>query len=93
MCDLIERHEFVQDCDCGSCSYIARNMLREKINADDERLLRAGMRVGIVAGCDTAEWMADEIERLREFVEEVRRTGDTRLASMAIAVLSTPNVK
>lgn len=29
-----------------------------------------------------------EIERLREFVEEVRRSGDTRLASMAIAAIA-----
>ena len=31
---------------------------------------------------------AQEIERLLEFVKEVRRSGDTRLASMAIAVLA-----
>lgn len=31
---------------------------------------------------------ADEIERLREFVEHVRRNGSTHLASMAIAVLA-----
>lgn len=29
-----------------------------------------------------------DAEQMREFVEEVRRSGDTRLASMAIAVLN-----
>lgn len=35
------------------------------IRADDDRLQSAGERVGVIAGCDTADWMADEIERLR----------------------------
>ena len=39
--------------------------LRGAMAADDERLRKAGERVGIDQGCDTAEWMADEIERLR----------------------------
>lgn len=48
---------------------------------------------GLVGGeGDLTQAMIDEIERLRAFVAEVRRSGDTRLASMAIAVLSvTPN--
>lgn len=43
--------------------------LRGAMHADDERLRTAGERVGIVAGCDTAEQMADEIIRLREYDE------------------------
>ena len=38
--------------------------LQGAMAADSERLERAGRRVGIKQGCDTAEWMADTIERL-----------------------------
>lgn len=39
--------------------------LEGTIRADDERLRRAGERTGIFAGCDTAEWLADEVLNLR----------------------------
>lgn len=39
--------------------------LRGAMAADDERLRMAAARVGIHAGCDAPEMMADEIERLR----------------------------
>lgn len=39
--------------------------LRGAQAAADERLANAARRVGIVAGCDAADWMADEIEHLR----------------------------
>lgn len=45
--------------------------LRGAMAANDERLWVAGERVGIIAGCDTAELMADEIERL--LAEEAKR--------------------
>lgn len=41
-------------------------ILEGTIKADDERLLTAGQRVGIVLGCDTAEHMADEILDFRD---------------------------
>jgi len=40
-------------------------MLRETMRADDERLHIAGERVGLYMGCDTPDWMADEIIALR----------------------------
>lgn len=40
-------------------------LLKGAMAADDERLRTHGMRVGIWFGCDTAEHMADEIERLK----------------------------
>lgn len=42
-----------------------------------------------VVDANEVEYLQKQNERLREFVEEVRRTGDTRLASMAIAVLAS----
>lgn len=39
--------------------------LHGAMKADDERLRTAGERVGLFADCDTADLMADEIERLR----------------------------
>lgn len=39
--------------------------LRGAMKADDERLRLAAARVGIDAGCDAPEMMADEIQRLR----------------------------
>lgn len=39
--------------------------------ADDERLRTAAARVGITAGCDAADWMADEIERNRARIAEL----------------------
>ena len=54
-------------------------LVRGAMKADDERLRIAGERVGIVAGCDTAEWMADEIDRLRA-ENQALRAGLERLA-------------
>lgn len=42
-----------------------RESMRATMEADDKRLRDAGMRVRLYFGCDTAEAMADEIERLR----------------------------
>lgn len=46
--------------------------LRGAMAANDERLRVAGERVGIIAGCDTAELMADEIECLLAEVAALR---------------------
>jgi hypothetical protein len=40
-------------------------LLRGALDAADERLRKAGERVGIYCGCDTPDALADEIERLR----------------------------
>lgn len=47
--------------------------LRAAMSASDDRLRRAGERVGIVLGCDTADWMADEITALRAVLAETER--------------------
>lgn len=39
--------------------------LRGAMEAADDRLHQAGLRVGIIGGCDTPHDMADEIESLR----------------------------
>ncbi len=39
--------------------------LRGAMQAADERMLKAGERVGLIFGCDTPAAMADEISRLR----------------------------
>jgi hypothetical protein len=44
--------------------------LRGAMRAYDERLRTAGESVGIAAGCDTPEGMADEITRLRLALKE-----------------------
>lgn len=56
---------------CCQCRWLRDDIerLRGAMRADDDRLMTAGVRVGIVFGCDTAEAMADEIERLRAQVE------------------------
>jgi hypothetical protein len=41
------------------------------MRADDERLQLAGERVGLALGCDTPDWMADEILALRERLAKV----------------------
>lgn len=46
--------------------------LKGIIAADDERLREAGQRVDIDMGCDTAHWMANAIEGLRESIEATR---------------------
>lgn len=43
-------------------------LLKGAMAADEERLRTHGTRVGLWFGCDTAEQMADEIERLRQMV-------------------------
>lgn len=48
-----------------------RNELRGAMAADDERLRLAAARVGIVAGCDAPDEMADELARLRGLLREV----------------------
>lgn len=58
----------------------------EQLRADlDEQCRLLGM-----SGEREAKHLA-QIERLTRFVEEARRSGDTRLASMAIAVLNGAN--
>lgn len=49
--------------------------LQGAMAADSERLERAGRRVGIKQGCDTAEWMADTIERLEAENARLREAG------------------
>jgi myosin heavy subunit len=46
--------------------------VRGAMRADDARLLDAGKRVGIMAGCDTPDDMAEEILRLRTELARVR---------------------
>ena len=46
-------------------------LTRGAMAADDERLRKSAARVGIVCGCDAAEEMADEIERLRAALQEI----------------------
>lgn len=48
-------------------------LLKGAMAADEERLRTHGMRVGIWFGCDTAEHMADEIERLNRAIESWKR--------------------
>ena len=50
--------------------------LRGAMAANDERLRVAGERVGIIAGCDTAELMADEIECLLAEVAGLREDAE-----------------
>jgi len=62
--------------------------LRGAIRADDERLRDAGLRVGIIAGCDTPDAMADEIASLTSQLEEAR----ARIAELerGLEILATP---
>lgn len=50
--------------------------LRGAQAAADERLANAAQRVGITAGCDAPEWMADEIERLRAELADATHNRD-----------------
>lgn len=52
-------------------------LLNGAMRADEERLLQAGQRVGIIAGCDTPEQLADAIEhRDAEIAHEEQRIKD-----------------
>jgi len=46
-------------------------LLKGAMNADDERLRKAGERVGIIAGCDNPDSFADKILGLRAKVAEL----------------------
>ena len=54
----------LETANAGECAGYA-SLLWGALRASDERLESAGARVNIQMGCDTAEHMADEIERLR----------------------------
>ena len=41
------------------------------MRADNWRLQNAGQRVGIIAGCDTPDQMAEEILKLRADIERI----------------------
>jgi len=49
-------------------------MLKGAMNADDERLRKAGERVGVIAGCDNPDWMADKILSLRAWIAKLEDT-------------------
>lgn len=57
------------------------------IAVDAERLRAAGQRVGIIAGCDTASEMADEIESLRADLAAAK-AGAVSVATVLTALCS-----
>jgi hypothetical protein len=74
---LIEAHLAALDEIADVRGEVEDALLKGTIEADDERLRKAGERVGIEQGCDTAEWMADEIEVLRKQAGERESLADT----------------
>lgn len=57
--------------------------VNEDLEDENERLLAANKYLQ-----DGFDEISEDYEELFEFTQEVRRTGDTRLSSMAIAVIS-----
>ena len=70
-CSQDEKH-----CACVPLLRKEVERLRNVMDADDRRLQEAGVRVGIIMGCDTPDAMADEIEQLREQLDAAG-DGDT----------------
>lgn len=57
--------------------------VNEDLEDENERLIAANKNLQ-----DGFDQISKDYEELFEFAQEVRRTGDTRLSSMAIAVIS-----
>lgn len=66
--------------------------LRGAQAADDERLSRAAQRVGVHSGCDAAEWMADEIARLRDENANLTHENDKLWAELNAVASALPGV-
>jgi len=67
--------------------------LEGAIKTDDERLIRAGLTVGLYSGCDTAETMAEAIlasrehaERAEQMVEKLVGLGSTLIDATSVAL-------
>lgn len=56
--------------------------LKGAMRADDERLRKAGQRVGIIRGCDTAEAMADRIQELEQKLADAETVNDALRAGL-----------
>lgn len=61
------------------------------IKADNERLIRAGLTVGLYSGCDTAETMAEVILASRDRIAELETERDEARA-MAERLIKAGNV-
>ena len=55
--------------------------LEGAIKTDDERLIRAGLTVGLYSGCDTAETMAEAILASREHAERAEEMVERLIAA------------
>lgn len=74
------------------CGKPLGDQLVEALNQRDELLAENTQLKATQYGSGKLQALRDQRDELLEFAEEVRRSGDTRLASMAIAVLAKVNV-